>query len=211
MLRGSSGAGKSTLLKAIGGYIKPSQGAILVDGRIIKGPGPDRVMMFQEFDQLGPWRTVLGNVCFALEASGKAKGSDAKTKALNSLSKVKLEDVANHYPHQLSGGMKQRVALARALAMEPQILLMDEPFAALDALTRSQMQEELLMLCEHLQPTLVFVTHSISEAMKIGTRLLILAPNPGRLRADLANDPGKEALIRSLLFGEKLSESAAHE
>jgi NitT/TauT family transport system ATP-binding protein len=206
MLLGASGSGKSTLLKAIGGYIKPAHGDIILDGKPILGPGPDRVMLFQEFDQLLPWRTVLGNVIFALEVSGKARGSQAQDKARAAISKVKLERVAENYPHQLSGGMKQRVALARALAMEPQILLMDEPFAALDALTRTQMQEELLQLWESLRLTLIFVTHSIREALTLGSRILILSPHPGRLQADIESAPTKETMIHDILFGDHSSE-----
>ena len=206
MLLGSSGSGKSTLLKAIGGYIKPARGDIVLEGKPIVGPGPDRVMMFQEFDQLLPWRTVLGNVVFALEVSGKSRGNQARERARAAISKVKLERVAENYPHQLSGGMKQRVALARALAMEPQILLMDEPFAALDALTRTQMQEELLQLWESLHFTLIFVTHSIREALAIGSRILILSPHPGRLQAYIESAPSKETMIHDILFGGDSSE-----
>jgi len=211
MLLGASGSGKSTLLKAIGGYIKPSSGSITVNGQPVLKPGPDRVMMFQEFDQLLPWRTVVGNVVFALEASGKAKGNEANDRARAAVAKVKLERVADQYPHQLSGGMKQRVALARALAMEPKILLMDEPFAALDALTRSQMQEELLELWENHRFTLIFVTHSIKEALTVGSRVLVLSPHPGRLQADISCDPNKEELIHSLLFGNAATEAKAHD
>jgi len=214
MLVGASGSGKSTLLKAIGGYIKPAHGLIQVSGQPVVKPGPDRVMMFQEFDQLLPWRTVVGNVVFALEASGKAKSKEALDRARSAVAKVKLERVADQFPHQLSGGMKQRVALARALAMEPKILLMDEPFAALDALTRQQMQQELLQLWDNHRFTLIFVTHSIKEALTVGSRVLVLSPHPGRLQADIScdpKDPGKETLIHSLLFGNETTEAKDHD
>ncbi|MDU6242447.1 MAG: ATP-binding cassette domain-containing protein, partial [Bradyrhizobium sp.] len=136
VLLGPSGCGKSTLLKAVGGYIKPSEGRMKINGREITGPGADRMMIFQEFDQLPPWKTVLENVMFPLLASRKASRSQAKETALHFLHKVGLAEFADAMPHMLSGGMKQRVAIARALAMKPRILLMDEPFAALDALTR---------------------------------------------------------------------------
>ena len=143
---GPSGCGKSTLLKAVGGFIHPVEGDILLDGAPVKAPAPDRVFVFQEFDQLLPWKTVQQNIVFALTASGKMPRRQAEDRAMQCIQKVKLTEFAASYPHTLSGGMKQRAAIARALAMEPRILLMDEPFAALDALTRGQMQEELLQL-----------------------------------------------------------------
>src|SRR5215469_18574415 len=138
---GPSGCGKSSLLKAVGGYIKPVEGRIALNGRDITRPGPDRVMVFQEFDQLLPWKTVMQNVVFALRTSGKLAGPAAEERALAAIDKVGLTRFADAYPHTLSGGMKARVAIARGLAMEPDILLMDEPFAALDALTRRKMQD----------------------------------------------------------------------
>jgi NitT/TauT family transport system ATP-binding protein len=185
VLLGPSGCGKSTLLKAVGGFIEPSSGTISLDGQIVRGPGADRIVVFQEFDQLPPWKTVLQNVAFPLRVAKKLARAEANERALHYLDKVGLAAFANAYPHTLSGGMKQRVAIARALAMQPCVLLMDEPFAALDALTRRKMQEELLRLWEEVNFTLLFVTHSIEEALVVGNRILLLSPHPGRVRAEL--------------------------
>src|SRR4029453_1118188 len=155
---GPSGCGKSTLLKAIGGYHAPVEGEIRLKGTRIGKPGPDRMMGFQEFDQLLPWRTVSENVTFPLIASGRCDARDASLRAQASIVKVGLQDFADSYPHMLSGGMKQRVAIARAMAMEPDVLLMDEPFAALDALTRRRMQDDLLALWSDTRFTVIFVT-----------------------------------------------------
>jgi NitT/TauT family transport system ATP-binding protein len=185
VLLGPSGCGKSTLLKAVAGFIQPSSGSISLDGRTVRGPGADRIVVFQEFDQLPPWKTVLQNVAFPLRVAKKLSRAQANERALHYLEKVGLASFANAYPHTLSGGMKQRVAIARALAMQPRVLLMDEPFAALDALTRRKMQEELLRLWEEVNFTLLFVTHSIEEALVVGNRILLLSPHPGRVRAEL--------------------------
>src|SRR3984885_11080320 len=197
---GPSGCGKSTLLKAVGGYIRPVEGDILLDGAPVKAPAPDRVFVFQEFDQLLPWKTVQQNIVFALTASGKMPRRQAEDRAMQCIQKVKLTEFAASYPHTLSGGMKQRAAIARALAMEPRILLMDEPFAALDALTRAQMQEELLQLWQETRFTVLFVTHSISEAIRIGTRILVLSARPGQVRAEVKSDACDEAALQELLF-----------
>ena len=185
VLLGASGCGKSTLLKAMGGFMTPSEGRILLDGQPVQGPGPDRVVVFQEFDQLPPWKTVRENVMFPLLAARRMGRAQARERADAMIAKVGLAPFADVHPHQLSGGMKQRVAIARALAMQPRVLLMDEPFAALDALTRRRMQQELLALWEELRFTLVFVTHSIEEALVVGNRIAILSPHPGRVRAEL--------------------------
>jgi NitT/TauT family transport system ATP-binding protein len=197
---GPSGCGKSTLLKAVGGYIRPVEGEILLDGAPVKAPAPDRVFVFQEFDQLLPWKTVKENIVFALTASGKLARRPAEERAMHNIQKVKLTEFANSYPHTLSGGMKQRAAIARALAMEPRVLLMDEPFAALDALTRSQMQEDLLQLWQETKFTVLFVTHSISEAIRIGTRILVLSAHPGQVKAELNGDSCDAAHLQELLF-----------
>jgi NitT/TauT family transport system ATP-binding protein len=204
VLLGPSGCGKSTLLKAIGGYMAPIEGTMKLKGNIIKKPGPDRVFVFQEFDQLLPWKTVKQNVMFALTASGKMRGKAAEEQAMRFIDKVNLTKFANSYPHTLSGGMKQRVAIARAMAMEPDVLLMDEPFAALDALTRRKMQEELLQLWSDTRFTVIFVTHSIPEATLIGNRILLLSPHPGQVKAELNSD-GTDPI--SPITGKKLSDS----
>jgi NitT/TauT family transport system ATP-binding protein len=187
ILLGPSGCGKSTLLKAVGGYLKPSEGRITIKGRQVTEPGPDRMMVFQEFDQLLPWKTVLENVTFPLIEARRMSRRQAEEKARYYIEKVNLTRAVDSYPHTLSGGMKQRVAIARGMAMEPDILLMDEPFAALDAMTRRTCQDELLGLWEETRFTVMFVTHSIAEAIKIGNRILLLSPHPGRVKAEVVD------------------------
>ena len=220
VLLGPSGCGKSTLLKAVGGYLTPTEGEIRLKDRVITRPGPDRMMVFQEFDQLLPWKTVLGNVMFPLLASGKLRGKAAEEKAMQYIEKVNLAAFAHHHPHLLSGGMKQRVAIARGMAMEPQILLMDEPFAALDALTRRKMQDELLQLWDDTRFTVLFVTHSITEAVLLGNRILLLSPHPGQVKAELGSDGSDRMLdngrklsehIHEMLFADEIeADAAAH-
>jgi NitT/TauT family transport system ATP-binding protein len=205
VILGPSGCGKSTLLKAIGGYISPVEGTISINGKRLGTPGPDRIFVFQEFDQLLPWKTVKENIAFALTASKTVPRREADERAFHFIEKVNLTKFADSYPHTLSGGMKQRVAIARAMAMQPQILLMDEPFAALDALTRARMQEELLQLQEETGFTVLFVTHSIPEAIRVGNRILLLSAHPGQVKAEV-NSTGSngekisEARIESMLF-----------
>jgi NitT/TauT family transport system ATP-binding protein len=209
VILGPSGCGKSTLLKAVGGYIRPTEGELRLKGKVIERPGPDRIMVFQEFDQLLPWKTVRQNVIFPLVTTGRLAPREAAEKAAHYIDKVNLSRFADSYPHTLSGGMKQRVAIARAMAMEPDILLMDEPFAALDALTRQKMQEELLRLWDDTRFTVLFVTHSIPEAIRIGSRILLLSAHPGQVRAELngglADRPEAAAAlsqrIHTILFG----------
>ena len=202
---GPSGCGKSTLLKAVGGYLSPTEGEITLKGERITRPGPDRMMVFQEFDQLLPWKTVLENVTFPLKTTGALRGKAATDRAMHYLDKVKLADFAYSYPHMLSGGMKQRVAIARGMAMEPDILLMDEPFAALDALTRSRMQDELLALWDETRFTVLFVTHSIPEAIKLGNRILLLSPHPGQVKAEINSVPrGQENSNEAATLGREI-------
>ncbi len=218
VLLGPSGCGKSTLLKAVGGYMAPTEGTLKLKGQVIRKPGADRCMVFQEFDQLLPWKTVKKNVMFGLESSGTLRGKAAEERAMQYIEKVNLTKFTDAYPHTLSGGMKQRVAIARAMAMEPDILLMDEPFAALDALTRRKMQDELLQLWDDTKFTVLFVTHSIPEAVLLGNRILMLSPHPGQVKAELNSDgtdpvdrTGKKLsdTIHDMLFAEQVEEMAA--
>lgn len=179
VLLGPSGCGKSSILKAVAGFVNPAAGEIRVGGRRIHGAGPDRVVVFQEFDQLLPWKTVLENVAFPLRVARNLSRREANERAELALEKVDLKRVLHAFPHTLSGGMKQRTAIARALGMEPEVLLMDEPFAALDAMTRSKLQNDLLALAEELRFTLLFVTHAVDEAVLIGTRIHVLSAHPG--------------------------------
>jgi NitT/TauT family transport system ATP-binding protein len=178
---GPSGCGKSTLLKAVAGFVEPLSGRVVVGGRTAPGPGPDRAVVFQEFDQLFPWRTVLDNVAYPLRVNGASR-RDANDRARRYLELTRLGHAGDRFPHQLSGGMKQRVAIARALALEPAILLMDEPFGALDAITRQRLQVELQHLLDETHVTLLLVTHSIDEALVLGDRVVVLAGSPSRVQ-----------------------------
>ena len=189
ILLGPSGCGKSTILKAVGGFIKPVSGAIFLKGEPVTQPGADRGFVFQEFDQLLPWKTALENVVFAIRSARKVGRKAAVEEARALLVKVNLGRFEHTYPHALSGGMKQRVAIARGLALKSEIILMDEPFAALDAMTRRKMQDELLELWQENRFTLLFVTHSIDEAITLGTRVVMLSPHPGQVVETLDIDP----------------------
>jgi NitT/TauT family transport system ATP-binding protein len=176
---GPSGCGKTTLLKIIDGLIPYDSGEVLIDGKLIAGPGPDRAVVFQSFALL-PWRTVLANVEFSLELRQLPKDARTRT-ARDYLKRVGLADFENHYPHELSGGMQQRAGLARALAVNPSILLMDDPFGAVDAQTRQLLQEELLELWQRERKTVIFITHSMDEAVYLSDRVVVMTPRPGKV------------------------------
>ena len=204
VLVGPSGCGKSTMLDLLAGLALPTSGRVLIDGKTITGPARDRGVVFQQY-ALFPWRTALDNVAFGLEVAGLGLRA-RREKAAHYLNLVGLGDFANRFPHELSGGMKQRVAIARSLAYEPQVLLMDEPFAALDAQTRETLQEELVEIWQRTGKTIVFITHGIDEAVVLGQRVAVMTTRPGRIK-EIVDIP--ESLradtddVRSLpLFGE---------
>jgi NitT/TauT family transport system ATP-binding protein len=184
---GPSGCGKSTLLNIIAGFLAPAAGEIRIGGKPVTGYGTDRGVVFQDFAQLFPWRTALGNVSFGLEMKGVPKGERERI-AHEQLRLVKLEKFTAAYPHHLSGGMQQRVAIARALAYNPAVLLMDEPFAALDALTRDDMQRLLADVWRETRKTVVYVTHNVAEAVYLADRVIVMTPHPGTVKADIRVD-----------------------
>ena len=185
---GPSGCGKSTLLRCIAGFEKPTNGRVKLRSNEIKGPGIDRMMVFQDFEQLFPWYTVLGNIVFALKVTKMiATAKERKEIAKHYLKMVGLAGFEDLYPHQLSGGMKQRVAIARALSVQPRILLMDEPFGSLDAMTRSTLQEELIRIWKETKVTIIFVTHNIEEAIILGDQIIVFEANPGRVKEVIKN------------------------
>lgn len=177
---GPSGCGKTTFLSVVDGLIPATSGQIMLDGRVVTKPGPDRAMVFQDASLL-PWRSVLKNVVYGLECN-HVKAAEARDRAMHFIEMVGLAGFENHYPHELSGGMQQRVNLARALVMDPQILLMDEPFAALDAQTRETMQEELLQIWLKAKKTVLFITHQIDEAIFLSDRVAVFTARPGRVK-----------------------------
>ena len=181
---GPSGCGKSTLLNVIAGFLAPAAGEIRIGGQAVTGHGMDRGVVFQDFAQLFPWRTALGNVSFGLEMKGVPKEEREKI-AREQLRLVKLEKFTASYPHHLSGGMQQRVAIARALAYNPAVLLMDEPFAALDALTRDDMQRLLADVWRETRKTVIYVTHNVSEAVYLADRVIVMSAHPGTVKADI--------------------------
>lgn len=198
---GPSGCGKSTFLRVVDGLDKADAGTIEIDGKTVTGPGAGRAMVFQGFD-LFPWRTALENVAFGLEMRGVGRRARLET-ARHYIEMVGLNDFAASYPHQLSGGMQQRVGIARALAVRPEILLMDEPFGALDLQTRDLLQDELLRIWQTDRKTVLFVTHSIEEAIYLADRIIVLSPRPARIQRDIAVPfarPRDEALKTSAAF-----------
>ena len=181
---GRSGCGKTTLLNILAGFLSPTKGDVLIGGRAVSGRGLDRGVVFQDFAQLFPWRTAQRNVEFGLEMKGVPREERAKT-AQRFLGLVNLESFAGAYPHELSGGMQQRAAIARALAYNPSVLLMDEPFAALDALTRDEMQRLLVDVWRETRKTIVYVTHNVAEAVYLADRIIVLTPHPGTVKAEV--------------------------
>ncbi len=182
-LIGPSGCGKTTLLHLLAGFLAPTAGSVRFDGRPVDGPGPERGMVFQEY-ALFPWMTARQNVEFGLRAQA-VPAAARRERALAALARVGLSDAAGRYPHELSGGMRQRIAVARSLVVEPKVLLMDEPFAAVDAMTRATLQKDLLRLWQETGVSVLFVTHNIDEAIFLGQRIVVMAPHPGTLAADI--------------------------
>ena len=182
-LLGPSGCGKSTLLNAVAGFALPSSGTITAEGKLVTAPGPDRGMVFQEY-ALFPWMTVEQNIAFGLEIKGADKALIARTVS-DLLKMLSLSDFRQRFPKDLSGGMRQRVAIARVLALDSPIMLMDEPFGALDALTRRNLQDELLRIWAELKKTIIFVTHSIEEAIYLADRIVVMTYRPGTVKRDI--------------------------
>lgn len=196
---GPSGCGKTTLLRCIAGFEK-YDGNIFVNNTPCTEPGMDRIMVFQDFNQLFPWKTVAQNITYPLQKKGITSVSERLRIMKESLSKVKLSDYENYFPHQLSGGMKQRVAIAKAIALKPEIILMDEPFAALDAMTRRELQNEMLTISQEENCTIIFITHNIQEALILGTRNIVLQKG-GKIILDEKNTLVKPVTPNSIGYG----------
>jgi NitT/TauT family transport system ATP-binding protein len=196
-LVGPSGCGKSTLLYILGGFVQPDAGSIECDGAVVRGPGPERGIVFQEF-ALFPWKTVLGNVEYGLIEAG-VPAAERRERARRYLEMVNLTGIESSYPKELSGGMKQRVAIARTLAVEPDVLLMDEPFGALDAQTRAMLQIELMRIWERTKTTIVFVTHALDEAIFLSDRIYVFSQRPAKVKAvievDIERPRDREAML----------------
>jgi NitT/TauT family transport system ATP-binding protein len=212
-LIGPSGCGKSTILRIAGGLLAPTGGAVRVGGAVVTGPGPDRATVFQT-PGLMPWRTVIDNVAMPLELAGAGK-AERRRRAAEYVQLVGLDEFADHYPRELSGGMQQRVGIARALAVEPDVLLMDEPFGSLDAISRERMQDELLRIWGHTQKTVLFVTHSIDEAILLSDRVLVMGNGvmATEVPIDLSRPRSRHSLLsdpRTLDLMRVLEEALAH-
>ncbi|MBR2619978.1 MAG: ABC transporter ATP-binding protein [Firmicutes bacterium] len=197
---GPSGCGKTTLIRCIAGF-ESYEGDVLVEGNRVEEPGIDRIMVFQNFDQLFPWKTVKKNIQYPLKVNGMTDKEELDRIAQEHLDLVGLGDKGELYPHQLSGGMKQRVAIAKGLALNPKIILMDEPFASLDAMTRNKLQEELLRIKEKENATVIFITHNIQEALTLGTRILLMSKQ-GEIKIDVENTIPKPVTPASEGYGE---------
>ena len=197
---GPSGCGKSTLVRCIAGF-EGYEGEIICNGKPVKGPGSDRIMVFQNYEQLFPWKTVEQNIQYPLKVKGVKDKAELKRISDEYLRKVGLDGKQKAYPHELSGGMKQRVAIAKALALKPEIILMDEPFAALDAITRNNLQQELYRISTEEKVTVIFITHNIQEALTLGTRVLLMSKQ-GRIVIDQENTIAKPVKPSSEGYGE---------
>jgi NitT/TauT family transport system ATP-binding protein len=206
---GQSGCGKTTMVNIVAGFLQPTSGGILISGKAVSGKGLDRGIVFQDFAQLFPWRTAQRNVEFGLEMKGISKEERAQI-ALEFLRLVNLEKFARSYPHELSGGMQQRVAIARTLAYNPAVLIMDEPFAALDALTREEMQRFLVDVWKETNKTVIYVTHNVAEAVYLADRVIVFSPHPGTVKAQVKIALARPRDTLSIEFLEYQKEIVGH-